>query len=234
MKIVKEFSRFAEEYQKHNRIQVEVASKLTSMLDSNRYKKVLDLGCGSGAIYENLIKNSIIVDEFIAFDFSKEMLELHPTAFNIEKICADFNNQDSFIDYKNGYFDMVISASALQWSKDLSKVLKTISLLSERFYFSFFTSKTFNTLHEIAGVTSPIYSMESILEKLNRDYNYKFEVVEYKLYFNSVLEMLRYIKRSGVSGGTNKLSYREMKRLMREYPLDYLEFEVLFVNATKS
>jgi len=44
--------------------------------------------------------------------------------------------------------------------------------------------------------------------------------------------MFRYIKKSGVSGGEKQLNYQQMKRLMENYPLNYLEFEVLFVEAT--
>ncbi|RUM71297.1 MAG: methyltransferase [Sulfurovum sp.] len=234
MKIVKEFSRFAEDYKKHNMIQLEVASRLTLMLEQKRYVKVLDLGCGSGAVYDNFTKKNISTDKFIAFDFSKEMLALHPSSSNIEKVCSDFNNKESFLAYKKSEFDILISASALQWSNDLSTVLKTISLLADKYYFAFFTSKTFATLHQTAGIQSPIYSKEFIIEKLNKYYKYELEVVEYQLSFSSVREMFQYIKRSGVSGGSGQLSYGGMKRLMREYPLDYLEFEVLFVKAVKS
>jgi len=234
MKIVKEFSRFAEEYTKHNMIQIEVASQLTSMLDKKRYKKVLDLGCGSGAVYDNFSKKNIYIETFIAFDFSQEMLNLHPSSLNIKKVCSDFNKKESFSAYKNNEFNLLISASALQWSNDLSSVLETISLLADKYYFAFFTSKTFATLHQTAGIASPIYSKEFLIENLNKYYNYELEVVEYRLNFSSVREMFQYIKRSGVSGGTGQLSYRSMKQLMREYPLDYLEFEVVFVKAVKS
>jgi malonyl-CoA O-methyltransferase len=43
--------------------------------------------------------------------------------------------------------------------------------------------------------------------------------------------MFQYIKRSGVSGGEKQLGFKEIKVLMNSYPLDYLEFEVLFVNT---
>jgi malonyl-CoA O-methyltransferase len=45
--------------------------------------------------------------------------------------------------------------------------------------------------------------------------------------------MFRYIKQSGVSGGERKLSYTQTKQLMENYPLKYLEFEVLFIEARK-
>jgi len=233
MKIVKEFSRFADEYTKHNIVQSEVASRLTSLLTKNKYKKVLDLGSGSGAVYENLLEKNIKVNEFIALDFSNEMLKRHPSSLNVQKICADFNQQESFKNYKNNEFEIVLSASALQWSDDLTSVLSSISSLASEYYFAFFTSNTFKTLHQTAGVNSPIYSKEDIIQTLKKFYIFEIEEAEYRLDFPSVQEMFRYIKRSGVSGGSGQLSYREMKSLLKNYPLDYLEFEVIFVKALK-
>jgi len=231
MKIVKEFSRFAHEYNRHNVIQSEVAKRLVSMLPKDNYKKILDLGSGAGAVYRNLIEHHIAVHEFIAFDFSEEMLRLHPNDNNIKKICLDFNQIDSFSSYRVHEFDTIISASALQWSENLSDVLSSIAHLADEYYFAFFTAKTFSTLHRTAGIESPIYTKESIERALKKFYDYEMDEVAYHLNFDSVHEMFRYIKRSGVSGGTGQLSYKQMKRLMHTYPLDYLEFEVLFVKA---
>ena len=231
MKIVKEFSRFASEYNTHNIIQSEVAKKLVSMLEKQAYSKVLDLGAGSGAVYNNMINKNIKIDKFVAFDFSKEMLNLHPKEIEVQTVCSDFNN-NSFEEYKDNTFSMLISASALQWSVDLSSVLNSISRLAPEYYFAFFTSKTFSTLHKVAGIESPIYSKKSIVDALRSSYTMEtMEEVEYHLNFDTVLEMFRYIKRSGVSGGSGVLSYSEMKGIMKNYPLDYLEFEVLFIKA---
>lgn len=231
MKIVKEFSRFAHEYDRHNVIQSEVAKRLVSMLPHENYKKMLDLGSGSGAVYKNLIEHDIYVNEFIAFDFSEEMLQLHPNDNTIEKVCLDFNQIDSFLLYGDKEFDTIISASALQWSENLSSVLSSISHLAHEYYFAFFTAKTFSTLHKTAGIQSPIYTKESIESALRKFYNYEMDEAEYHLNFDSVQEMFRYIKRSGVSGGSAQLSYKQMKNVMNTYPLKYLEFEVLFVKA---
>ena len=57
----------------------------------------------------------------------------------------------------------------------------------------------------------------------------RFEVLHTTLEFDSVREMFRYIKRSGVSGGRRVLNYAQTKQLMEFYPLNYLEFEVLFI-----
>jgi len=234
MEIVKEFSRFADEYRKHNIIQSKVASYLTSLITIDKYKNILDLGSGSGAVYQNIVEKNIEFEKFIAFDFSSKMLKLHPNSSNIQKICADFNQKESFEYYKKKEFDILISSSALQWSSDLSAVLETISLLANKYYFAFFTSNTFKTLHQTAGIDSPIYSKEDIIKILKKNYDFNVEEAQYHLNFSSVQEMFRYIKRSGVSGGIRQLSYKEMKDLIKNYPLNYLEFEVIFVKAVKS
>ena len=67
---------------------------------------------------------------------------------------------------------------------------------------------------------------------ITKYYNANFQLNSYQLEFETTREMFKYIKKSGVSGGEKQLSYRQIKQLMENYPLKYLEFEVLFVEAT--
>ena len=231
MKVVREFSRFAHEYNKYNVIQKRVAKKLCKLLNNKNYEKILDLGAGDGTIYENLAEQNIKFSNFVALDFSKEMLDIHRTDKSIKKVCLDFNEKDFSSVFKSNEFDLVISSSALQWSSNLSLVLKEISLLADEFLFSFFTANTFKTLHKTVNINSPILQKEEILDSLDEFFEYELDIVEYKIDFNSVHEMLRYIKKSGVSGGVKQLGYKEMKTLMLKYPLSYLEFEVMFVKV---
>jgi len=231
MNIIQQFSRFANLYETHNIIQQQVAKKLVDMIEYRDYIRILDIGCGSGSIYKNIIKTTINFEKFIVADLSEEMLKIHPSSEKIEKISFDFNDIDSFKAIRDKQYDMVISSSALQWSQDLDMTLKEISQLSNNFYFAFFTSDTFKTLHKVAGVKSPIYSQYFIKKYINRYYDASFELMNYQLDFDSVYDMLRYIKRSGVSGGKKQLSYKEIKQVIADYPLDYLEFEVLFIKG---
>jgi malonyl-CoA O-methyltransferase len=233
MKIVEEFSKFAYEYNRYNVIQKEVARKLVNNLNSSSYDKVLDIGSGDGEVYKNLKNHNIEFNEFVALDFSKEMLDIHPAAKKIKKLCLDFNQMDISTLSNDKSFDLIISSSALQWSTNLFSVLSAIAQFSAPCYLSLFTSNTFKSLHRTINISSPIYSKEKIVEELDKLFIYEKEVERYTLHFNSVHEMLRYIKKSGVSGGVRQLSYSEMKNLMRAYPLDYLEFEVLFIKVLK-
>ena len=230
--VIQEFSRFAHAYDTYNVIQAEVAKSLVEQLPLAHYTTLIDIGCGSGEVYKNLEKNSVSFDQLIALDSSPEMLEIHPSSKKIEKRCADFNRLQTFEDLSLAPETLLLSSSALQWSKDLDFTMSEISKKSSHAYFAIFTSNTFKTLHETANITSPIYSEAVLRETIEKYYCAAFELKKYKLHFESVREMFNYIKKSGVSGGEKQLTYKQTKQLMKKYPLDYLEFEVLFVKAT--
>ena len=229
MNVIDEFSRFAKQYNSHNIIQNIVAKELVSKIDEGFYDSIIDIGCGSGAIYKNLVSSGVEFKEFIALDFSMEMLKLHPSSLNIKKSLFDFNTISDFKNLKKVDNQIIISSSALQWSEDIEMTFKEMSHCADRFYLSIFTSNTFATIHKIGDICSPIYSEEKLLETLNRYYSFSYEVQNYQLKFENTYAMFRYIKQSGVNGKGNRLSYREIKKIIEKYPYDYLEFEVMFV-----
>jgi len=228
-KVIKEFSRFAHQYDQHNMIQAEVAKTLVSKVPQGSYESIIDIGCGSGAVYANLKGADLSFDHLTVLDSSQNMLDIHPQNEKIQKICGDFNSDDFKHSLKQSKYDLLLSSSALQWSQDLDFTLSIIASLSDRAYLAIFISGTFKTLHKTAKVNSPIYSAKKLQESIVKQYaDVHFELHNYRLHFESVREMFRYIKRSGVSSGEKKLSLKETKSLMKNYPLDYLEFEVLF------
>lgn len=231
-KVVKAFSRFAHVYDRYNMIQAETVKALVASLKRCHYSTVIDVGCGRGAVIETFKAQCITFETFIALDLSEEMLSLHPSGRDIIKVHTDFSHPDSLERYCGDREALVISSSALQWSKALDRTLSNLAKCGSHAYFAIFTSNTFKTLHEIAGVASPIYSEDHLKEHISKYYHAEFSTKAYQLEFKSTREMFRYIQKSGVSGGKRALGYKEMKRVMETYPLNYLEFEVLFVEAT--
>ena len=225
MSILKEFSRFANSYDRLNIIQKDIAKELVRRLDRD-YNTILDIGCGTGEIYKNIIQNDIKFNKFIGIDISQEMLEIHPKGSRVEL------KQLSFDDKIEDKFDIVISSSALQWSSDLDYTLNNISKLSNRFLFAIFTSNTFKSIHKLANIDSPIYPKEYLTDKIDNYFNASYTTLSYKLYFQNSYDMLKYIKESGVNGGGKKLSFKEIKNIVNNYPFKYLEFEILIVETT--
>lgn len=230
--VTEQFSRFAHHYNTYNIIQSKVARRLVDTLPLERYDRILDIGSGSGEVFKNLKRRGISFGEFIAFDSSNPMLQLHPEEEKVIKVCADFNDKGFLKTLPSPPYDLLLSSSALQWSIDLTSTLEKISTLSKTFHAAIFTSGTFKTLHQIADIRSPIYGAEILQEHILKYYeDVTFTLQHYTLSFSSTREMFQYIKKSGVSSGEKKLTYRQTKQLMKNYPLDHLEFEVLFVEG---
>ena len=227
MKISTEFSKNASSYDSLNNIQNLVIEKLLSLVDA-KPKYILDLGCGSGALCKSIDWN---YEHFIGVDFAPGMLELHPKSQKIESIYGNFNDKTLFDNLIAYNYDYIFSASALQWAENLEDVLLNIKKLNSPIALALFTANTFKTLNETASLNSLLSSTDDIKKSVEKYFDVSFEVVEYKLEFQSVRDMFRYIKRSGVSGSRKVLSFKETKKLMERYPLNYLEFEVAFITS---
>ncbi len=227
MSVYDEFSRHAHAYGECNRIQVDVARKLLA-LRGDHPLRVLDLGCGSGTLYRLMDWK---LEQFVGIDFSAAMLALHPQGDEVELHLANFNDSLVWNNLQKESFDRIYSASALQWAEDLDHLFRQLAQLHTPLSLAIFTSGTFKTLHQIAKVSPLLRSSEEVIALAQRYWKSECEIMTTTLPFGSVREMLRYIKRSGVSGSRNVLSVGQIKQLMENYPLAYLEFEVLFIHT---
>jgi malonyl-CoA O-methyltransferase len=217
-----EFSRRAHSYKEYNIIQKAVAKKLVSSIDT-KPKSILDLGCGSGAVYE-LIEWE--VQSFTGIDKADQMCKLHPKADHIRLLHEDFENLTLL--ERLGKFDMVISASAIQWAKDRDALFRQIAKMADEIAFAIFTDGTFRTIYEMTKMKRFLPEKNQLIKQLENYFDIVWEVENYRLEFPDNLSKFRYIKHSGVSGGTRKLSVKQTRDLIRDYPHSYLEFEVLF------
>jgi len=224
--IKNQFSKNAKTYDDFNIIQAKVIEKLMQFI-INKPLNILDIGCGTGTLYKSI---NWELEKFVGLDFSQEMLDKHPNDSKTILLCKNFNNPESFEELKIYNFNRVVSSSSLQWADNLDSVFYNISKLNTPISFAIFTSGTFKTLHKVASINSPLRTEDEIKNLSEKYFDANFELLNYQLAFPSVRSMFQYIKKTGVSGGENKLNYKELRQLMKEYPLDYLEFEVLIIN----
>lgn len=227
MKISSEFSKYAIEYSQNNIIQKKVLARLLKKTVS-KPSRILDLGCGDGILCKEV---DWCYEYFAGVDFAQGMLDIHPKGKKIESIYGDFNSKELFETLLTKNFDYLFSSSALQWSNSLDEVFKNIKKLAIPISLSIFTSGTFKTLNKTASLKPLLKDTSSIVSIAQKYFDVDIEVVQYKLEFDSTREMFRYIKKSGVSASRNILSYKETRKLMKEYPLNYLEFEVVFITS---
>jgi len=225
MRISSEFSKYALKYGTFNIIQKKVVKKLLQKV-ADKPKNILDLGCGSGTVCKSIDWE---YESFTGVDFASGMLELHPKSSKVDSLYGNFNDQVLFENLLVKKYDYIISASALQWAKDLDMVFKNIKCLSAPIALAIFTSNTFEILNKTAGIDSLLRSSNEVKMLQKKYFDAEFEIVKYKLEFESTKNIFKYIKQSGISGSRKVLDYKQTKKLMNEYPVNYLEFEVAFI-----
>ncbi len=226
MKIQNEFSQNAKAYNNFNVIQTKVAEELICTI-TDKPASVLDIGCGRGGMYKSI---SWTLDKFVGIDFAEGMIELHPEEKNVELFVKDFNDPTCFQNLDTYAFDRIVSSSALQWSDDLDRTFQHIATLNTPVTFAIFTSGTFKTLHKTASIPPLLRSTEEVMRLCEKYFNAEYKVLKYTLEFASVRDMFRYMKKSGVGGARNLLSFKQMKSLMNDYPFNYLEYEILMIH----
>ncbi|MGB5418595.1 methyltransferase domain-containing protein [Algibacter sp.] len=225
MSVKNQFSFNAKNYENYSFIQKKVAENLINKTTS-KPGSILDLGCGTGSLYNSI---NWPVDDFYAVDFSKEMLQIHARNKGVKCIVGDFNDSMLFDKLRQYKINRIFSSSSLQWAKNLDATFKHIKNLDAPISFAIFTANTFKTVFETAKIPPLLRTTEEVTSLANKYFNAHYETINYKLSFISTLDMFRYIKKSGVSGARNILDYKNMKDLIKNYPIDYLEFEVLFI-----
>jgi len=221
---IKEFSRHAHSYDAHTCVQKEVAKYLVSKVFS-KPKSILDLGCGSGEVYKNIDWQ---IERFVGVDSSQEMSQKHPTCKDVSIINEDFESP-ALMQKLHHPYDLLISSSALQWSKDIEKMVQWSSFTCKEGAFAIFTDRTFETIYTLSGLEVFLPNASKLITLFEKYFTCKNEIKTFKLSFPDNLSAFRYIKQSGVSGGKKRLSVSQTKSLIQNYPLAYLEFEVLFI-----
>jgi len=187
----------------------------------------LDLGCGTGDICKKI---NWKYERFIGVDSAKGMCEKHPISATTTILNSNFEDENfQKTIQKEAPFDLVISSSALQWAKNIKKLIKFISTLSPNIAFSIFTSRTFEDIYKASKLKMFLPDSQELIKLIQKYFDVKYEIKTYRLEFEDNISKFRYIKNSGVSGGEKKLTLKETKKLIKNYPYSYLEFEVLFI-----
>lgn len=122
-KIAAAFHQKAVEYDQHVLVQKRVVAQLAGSvkLHQNRsYGRILDVGTGTGALLEKL--HSLYPDACL----TGVDIALNMCLQTVQKpgfICQAVNGDAECLPFRTGVFDLVVSASALQWVGNLSAVL---------------------------------------------------------------------------------------------------------------
>lgn len=122
-RIAAAFHQKASEYDQHVLVQKRVVENLTRSVGLHQNQApghILDVGTGTGALLESMHK--IYPDASLTgVDIALNMCAY--TQQKLGAICTTVNGDAQNLPFKNGVFDLVVSASALQWVEDLAAAL---------------------------------------------------------------------------------------------------------------
>lgn len=184
--------------------------KLLSRLDRTHYTLIAELGCGGGEVFEELAKNQVSFEQFLACDISQSMLKTFPAHSKVKLFCQDF---DDFLLRSEVSFDLLLSSSALQWSHSLKK---TLSLIAQKTHFvalSIMSASSLKSLHSFLNTTSPLPTSQEIEEFLQECFDGELYRSRVELEFSTPKESLAHLKKSGVLGG-GILDFKRAKKML--------------------
>lgn len=206
--IIRNFSRYAYLYDRYAGVQGLCAKELLGQIRENNFKRILEIGCGTGN-YTLLLREKFSRAELQAIDISKEMIGVALGKLKdkrIKFITADAEERDSGAD-----FDLVTSNACFQWFADLEaafikyhKCLSAGGMLS----FSIFGPYTFEELNICLGYllrksvsAESFIAKEKIEKMLKKNFSrVKIRELRYRESFSSLTGLLRKIKYTGVRG----------------------------------
>ncbi|MFP4331978.1 MAG: hypothetical protein ACOCP1_03860 [Campylobacterales bacterium] len=193
----------ADLYIDRSKIQKNIAKKLISKI-SEKPKKIVDLGCGTGYVYEAIEWE---LDSFIAVDRDFALLQRHPRRPEIECVCNDFDTM--WLPSNYSYF----SSSSLQWSMNLEALIDSIKKRTNQVAIAIFSSQSFKHFHNEIGSSSPLYSSDEIRRVFLKnflDITLEFETIDVE--FEDARSLVDFLRYSGMFKRDREINYKLAKK----------------------
>lgn len=149
--VASSFSRAAGSYDGAAGLQREVAAQLLAQSDFSRAARVLDIGCGTGAISAQLAERHKV----IALDFAQGMLSYARSRASVPALnwlCADAEN----LPLADASVDAVFSSLAVQWCENIGAVLFEIERVLRNGGTAAISTLGPQTLHELRQAWSAV------------------------------------------------------------------------------
>ncbi len=230
--IKKSFSRFAESYNKEAFLQKKAALELSEYAQ-DLTGLGLDLGCGTGFLYESLSNKNIV-----GIDISPDMAFFYKRK-NEKVVIGDIEQ----LPFKDSIFDYAVSNFSLHWT-DLDRSFGEVHrVLKKEGYFVFNIPfyGSLDVIEKILGYqTFSFLCVPEILKKLKeKDFRIEdFYAKDFSYTFKDGFSLLSHLHKTGVSINEKATSLSEKRRiffLFKSYrkPIP-LKYRLLFVRAYKT
>jgi len=223
--IKKRFHKSINSYNANAIVQVHMAKELIRLLcefAGDAFSNVLELGCGTGLVTQELLKNCTI-DNFTANDIVAEYEK------NIRHIANHYESKVQFIEgdledtqlFSNSY-NTILAGACLQWTTNMQTIInKLAEKLADNgvLAFSSFGKKNVAEISAITQKGLHYHTLEQHVEMCSEG----FEILHASelpkaLYFTSPLEVLRHLKHTGVNAvGSETWTKARLQNFEQQY-----------------
>lgn len=219
-RISRNFSKSSKQYDKYAGLQLAVAKKLFSQLkDRQDLAKILDVGCGTGALVKMLAKR-YPRSEIFGIDIAKGMVDV--AVEKIKKKNVRFLHADGeHLPFKDDEMDLVLSSLSLQWMNaenvfsEVSRVLKN----GGSFNFSTFGPATLGELKRNNLSVNFFPSLDWLKDKLSGYFKQIGHTKEIMVKnYQSAFELFAFLKNIGAQYPVKQIN----KGLMTRKKIDSL------------
>lgn len=217
-KIKRAFSRSARTYDSCADIQKSLTDVLSGYLNWTKPATVLELGCATGN-YTLQLASRFAFSPITSVDFSREMIQEAQLKLakhrNIRFICTDV---EVFLSNVKDRFDLITSNSTLHWFSDLNRAIDDVHrLLTDKgmVLYSLFGPRTLNELNfalnhifnDIVVLPANNFPSRQYLHELSKKLFDDIHIREiiFSRSYSSSLELLRHLKKTGVTGKSPEL-----------------------------
>ncbi len=228
--IISRFAKASASYEEEATVQrqiaVKMASLLTSHINTEYCRKILEVGCGTG-IFSRMLIERLKPELMLLNDICPEM---HEQLKDITNDHIRFKSGDAETYPFPGKYNLITSCSAIQWFKDPDTFfLRMHRLLTAEglFAFSTFGNDNIREIRTLTGQGLSYLSPEELKNKLSDRYNL-LHVSEEKILkrFRNPKDVLYHLKRTGVTGVRQQQWTREhLIRFCDQYRMLYSDQE---------
>ena len=225
-KIERRFKRSVESYDENAYAQKIIIQRLISLINAycpSSIDKILEIGCGTGLLTEQLQKSFktrvLFINDLVDVMCSKTASRCN---LPIERCIVGDIEQLELGDT----FDLIASASTFQW---LSNPQETFARLSTNLsdggwmIFSTFGEDNFKELRSITGNGLVYHSVEKTINQLSSYFKVLHaEENHHVLEFSTPLDVLKHVKSTGVNGNSSPESWTRGK--LNEFTEKYSEY----------
>ncbi len=221
------FSQAVKSYDSSATAQREICTELFGLVDPANFAptpRILEIGCGTGNLSQLLaeLKPSELLLNDLCSSYN-EILKEKISSVNFEFVDGDARELIEELKSQGREFDVIASASALQWiDRPLQLLSECLELLAPGGIL-LVSSFAPDNIHEVTAITKSGLNYPSI-ESYRFAFESRCEILHLssqsiKLHFNSPHEVLFHLKRSGVTASSsNKIWTRgDLRHFENEY-----------------